>query len=227
MHASKEDTDILAKDEQQSGHHRRAAGEDPVKREQILDGAKRVFMKLGFSAASMNDVTREAGVSKGTIYVYFKNKEDLFGSLIERERTRIAESMRLALAEEVNVEDALAAYGRTFAYHFTSADIIRAMRSVIGVVDTMPELPQRLFACAPQNARTVLMDYFEHQVRDGKLAIDDIELASWQFMDLTTGSLFKLRIFGEFSEKDARERIDKVVDGAVRVFMAAYGPKAR
>lgn len=50
-----------------------AAGEDPAKRRQILDGAKRVFMRMGFDAASMNDVTREAGVSKGTLYVYFGN----------------------------------------------------------------------------------------------------------------------------------------------------------
>ncbi len=71
---------------------RRAAGEDPVKREQILDGAKRVFMEQGFDAASMNDITRAAGVSKGTIYVYFQNKEDLFGELIQRERLRITES---------------------------------------------------------------------------------------------------------------------------------------
>ena len=48
---------------------RRVAGEDPAKREQILDGAKRVFMEQGFEAASMNDITRAAGVSKVTIYV--------------------------------------------------------------------------------------------------------------------------------------------------------------
>lgn len=41
-----------------------AAGEDPAKRQQILAGAKRVFMKMGFDAASMNDVTREAGVPR-------------------------------------------------------------------------------------------------------------------------------------------------------------------
>ena len=47
-----------------------AAGQDPAKRKQILDGARRVFSQMGFDAASMNDITREAGVSKGTIYVW-------------------------------------------------------------------------------------------------------------------------------------------------------------
>ena len=49
------------------GVGRFAAGADPVKRGQILDGAKRVFMKLGYDAASMNDVTREAGVSNDAL----------------------------------------------------------------------------------------------------------------------------------------------------------------
>ena len=68
---------------------RPAAGQDPVKRSQIIEGARRVFIDKGFEAASMNDITREAGVSKGTIYVYFANKEELFEALIEEERGTI------------------------------------------------------------------------------------------------------------------------------------------
>ena len=68
---------------------RPAAGQDPVKRQQIIDGARRVFIDMGFDAASMNDITREAGVSKGTIYVYFASKEELFEALIEEERGTI------------------------------------------------------------------------------------------------------------------------------------------
>src|SRR5690349_16872873 len=69
------------REERQEGRElvrgRPAAGQDPAKREQILEGARRVFIEMGFDAASMNDITRAAGVSKGTIYVYFANKEEL------------------------------------------------------------------------------------------------------------------------------------------------------
>ncbi len=66
-----------------------AAGQDPAKRAQILDGAREVFARLGFDAASMNDITREAGVSKSTIYVYFASKEDLFEALVAETRERL------------------------------------------------------------------------------------------------------------------------------------------
>jgi AcrR family transcriptional regulator len=92
-----------------------AAGEDPAKRKQILDGARRVFMKLGFDAASMNDVTREAGVSKGTLYVYFANKEELFTAMIESERAAFVASMRTALAEDARgIETGLHDFGVGF-----------------------------------------------------------------------------------------------------------------
>ena len=64
----------------------RSAGDDPAKVRQILDGARKVFLNLGFDGASMGDIARAAGVSKGTLYVYFENKAELFSALIADER---------------------------------------------------------------------------------------------------------------------------------------------
>src|ERR1044072_9698409 len=58
---------------------------DSAKRRQIVEGARAVFLSQGFDAASMNDIARKAGVSKGTLYVYFRNKEELFESITEQE----------------------------------------------------------------------------------------------------------------------------------------------
>ena len=72
------------------------AGTDPQKRQKILEGAGRVFSTLGFDAASMSDVAREAEVSKATLYVYFENKEQLFTSICAERRDRnIAELMAI------------------------------------------------------------------------------------------------------------------------------------
>ncbi len=67
--------------------------EDSSKRRQILDGARKVFMDLGFDGASMNEIARAAGVSKGTLYVYFTDKSRLFEAMVEEEaleKSRIA-----------------------------------------------------------------------------------------------------------------------------------------
>src|SRR5215467_15959341 len=57
--------------------------EDSSKRRQILDGARKVFMDLGFDGASMGEIARAAGVSKGTLYVYFADKNRLFEAIVE------------------------------------------------------------------------------------------------------------------------------------------------
>ena len=58
------------------------ASDDSAKRRQIVDGARSVFMARGFDAASMGDIAKAAGVSKGTLYVYFKDKDELFGAIV-------------------------------------------------------------------------------------------------------------------------------------------------
>jgi AcrR family transcriptional regulator len=212
--------------ETSSASGRFAAGADPAKREQIVDGAKRVFMEKGFDAASMNDVARKAGVSKGTIYVYFQNKEDLFAALIERERNKFVAVMRDVLNERDRPEDALQHYGIAFAMHLTYGDVISAMRIVLGVIDRMPSLARRFFSASPENARTVLKDYIDRQVAAGKLQTDDSEMAARQFVELCSGTYFKLRLFGEMEVPPPRQEIERVVSSAVRMFMASYGPKA-
>ena len=58
---------------------------DSAKRRQIIEGARTVFLAHGFDAASMGEIARKAGVSKGTLYVYFKNKEELFEAIAEQQ----------------------------------------------------------------------------------------------------------------------------------------------
>ncbi len=204
---------------------RKAAGEDPAKREQIIEGAKRVFMSVGFDAASMNDITREAGVSKGTIYVYFQNKEDLFGALIERERNRVVRSIKHALDDHEPIDEALFEFGMTLTSHITSDHTIRAMRMVLGVSDRMPQLAKRFFVASPENGYTVLKGYLERQVQQGRLQIEDTDLAARQFIEICMAGMMKRRLFGEMDAPPERAYIEKTVTSGVLVFRAAYDVK--
>jgi hypothetical protein len=95
------------------------------------------------------------------------------------------------------------------------------MRIVLGVRERMPVLCSNFFR-GPQNLRTVLRDYLQQYVTTGELVIDDIDLASGQFLDLASGSFFKYRLFGTMQEPPSHSEIERVIRGAIRVFMAAY-----
>src|SRR6266487_2397932 len=87
--------------------------EDSSKRRQILDGARKVFMDLGFDGASMNEIARAAGVSKGTLYVYEADKSGLFDAIVEDEaleKGKIAYNLDLRR----DVETTLREFGQTY-----------------------------------------------------------------------------------------------------------------
>jgi AcrR family transcriptional regulator len=60
---------------------RERAGQQERRRMQILDAAKKVFHERGFSAATVDDIARFAELSPGALYLYFKNKDDIYVSL--------------------------------------------------------------------------------------------------------------------------------------------------
>src|SRR5438270_7997137 len=82
-----------------------------AKRRQIMEGARTVFLADGFDGASMNDIARVAGVSKGTLYVYFESKEQLFEALIREERRKQAERLTDCSFETSDVRAVLFDFG--------------------------------------------------------------------------------------------------------------------
>jgi AcrR family transcriptional regulator len=77
------------------GIHERKEREKERRRQQILVSAKRVFTDKGYSGATMEDIANEAELSPGTLYLYFKSKEELFASL----SLRILQYMIIRLEE--------------------------------------------------------------------------------------------------------------------------------
>lgn len=206
---------------------RRVAGQDPVKRTQILDGAKRCFMSLGFEAASMNEITAEAGVSKGTLYVYFEDKEDLFKGLIDREKSAVMAAAKEQLEKGTSTADALYRFGIYVTTRLTSEEVIRAQRMVLGVAERMPEIATRFFGDNSFSAHLTLKAFLDPKVAAGELVIEDVDLAARQFLELSMASCFKRRLFGNLPKPLPAKDISRVVTIAVDMFMSYYGGKER
>src|SRR6201992_4190998 len=112
---------------------------ESAKRRQILDGARRVFLADGFDGASMNDIARVAGVSKGTLYVYFNSKEALFTALIREDRKQQAE--QLVFPEgTTNPREQLTEFGRSLVEMMTRPELIAQIRTVIAATAKFPNL---------------------------------------------------------------------------------------
>src|ERR1700753_3613975 len=114
------------------------AAEDSVKRRQIVEGARQIFLSKGFDAASMSDIARSAGVSKGTLYVYFDNKEQLFEAIVEEECLAHAEGVFTLDPKDHDVEAVLTRLGIAYVEFLCRPEKASALRTVIAIADRMP-----------------------------------------------------------------------------------------
>lgn len=201
-----------------------APPEDTAKRRQILDGARRIFVETGFDAASMNDIVREAGVSKSTLYVYFRSKEELFEALISEERERYFERIEALLGDAEHPAETLQRYGETLAGLMMSKQAMYAKRTVIAVASRMPHLGREFYRRGPQRGHALVCDYLERARAAGTLRIDDVPLAAAQFIELCTAGILRRRFFDDEAPPVSEAELARLVASAVRLFMAGYGP---
>lgn len=96
------------------GRPRTPTDDRAAKRDRILDAAERVFAQRGFYAAKVADIAREAGVADGTIYLYFKNKDDLLISLFESRMVRVNQILAAAIATSERPREQLLAFVRAY-----------------------------------------------------------------------------------------------------------------
>ncbi len=80
------------------GIQERKEREKERRRQQIIVAAKRVFSEKGFNKATMEDIAKEAELSPGTLYLYFKNKEELYASL----SLRILQYLHIRVSHVIN-----------------------------------------------------------------------------------------------------------------------------
>src|SRR5215470_18286117 len=84
-----------------NGHSVRGGGD---KRERILVSAMRVFASKGFFGAKVSDIAEDAGVADGTIYLYFKSKDDILISLFEEQMEKVQSVLTGALDGATSAE---------------------------------------------------------------------------------------------------------------------------
>jgi AcrR family transcriptional regulator len=191
------------------------------KRRQILDGAREVFLARGFDAASMGDIAAAAGVSKGTLYVYFENKQKLFAALVAEQCRQTAERAFVLDAVDQDARAALIKLGKSFIDGLTRPQHVATIRIVTAVAGKLPELGRIFLDSGPRAGAARLSDWLRAKIALGELKIANVELAAWQFLSLCQGPvLASIILGGEPRPSDAR--MNEVVTSAVDVFLAAY-----
>jgi TetR/AcrR family transcriptional regulator, fatty acid metabolism regulator protein len=103
---------------------------DPDKPQQIIDAAVRVFARNGFYNSRVSDIAREAGIASGTIYLYFKTKDEILVTLFREKMAAFVAGVRKAIASEA---DAPAKIRAMIRLHFETLEANSDMAEVVQV----------------------------------------------------------------------------------------------
>jgi AcrR family transcriptional regulator len=147
--------------------------------EEILDAAFTVFGQTGFARAKIDDVARLAGVSKGTVYLYFDSKESLFREMVRaRVVAALAEAEAYVRTHEGPARVLLVDLIRRMYARMRCDQMLRLARIVQGELGNFPELAQFYFHEVILRARRLVEEVLARGVASGEFRAGLPEFAS-------------------------------------------------
>lgn len=195
-----------------------------AKREQILQGAEKVFLASGYEGASMSQIAREAGVSKGTLYNHFDGKASLFSAFFEeRSKTKLAAIEAISREDGQDIHTSLRRLTETaikMMLHSTSMDLYRI---IVGEAGKFPNLADAFWRYGFGRTLYNLSDWLRRRSDAGELQIDDPDFAAEQLMILCQARIVHRRRL-MLPVDDSPEAISRLANITADSFMKIYGP---
>lgn len=180
------------------------------KRDAILDAARSVFSRVGYAGSAMEDVAEEAGIAKGTLYLYFKSKEELYLAALVRDLRELTARAMTAMDAAPHFRDKLHAFLRVRVdYCKAHEDFLRIYLAEYGNMFMKSPLRQELCKLARDNMRA-MGDIVDQAMRRGELRRAPAGPVAATIFDVARG-LMERRLLG-WKELQARDEIEFTVN---------------
>ncbi|MCE7043220.1 TetR/AcrR family transcriptional regulator [Dyadobacter sp. CY312] len=179
---------------------------DEILREKILLGADKLFQKYGLSKTTMEDIAREAGKGKSTLYYYFKSKEEIFDAIVQQEKGRLFNQIQEEISKVPTAVEKL----RTFVtIRFLRLKDISNLYNVMieEVRDVLNQQPGD-FACPyrkqyDQKEANIVKSILQYGIVTGEFRVfseSDLDMMVFVFMSAQHGLELDLIIYDKLDE---------------------------
>jgi TetR/AcrR family transcriptional regulator len=184
----------------------------------IIDAAEKVFFSQGVENATLDEVAERAELSKGTLYLYFQNKDDIYHAIVLRGLNILLSQFEKTFSTEKTGIDKLNAFGRAYSgFHKEYPQYANAMLHHEGhklEIDQKQELPfvRKCFETGNKIFK-LMQEAVEQGIRDGSLRPDlDPRLTSIILWAHTNGIMQMIKSKGEFFNKMMGVKIEDILD---------------
>lgn len=194
-----------------------------ARRELILDVAQGVFLEEGFANASMSTIAARLGGSKGTLYNYFKSKDDLFNAYVERRCLWQDEIFADPLDQETP-QATLQRIAAAFLTRVLTDFNLKNFRLIAAEAERSPEIGRTFYDAGPRKGAERVAELLEGMARAGHLDLDDSLDAAHAFLGIAQNRYFKARLCNAIPEL-TRKQIEDEAALAARTFLRAFGKR--
>ncbi|MCH9824217.1 TetR/AcrR family transcriptional regulator [Lentibacter algarum] len=201
--------------------HTSTASPKGRKYEDVLGGAREIFLRDGFEGASVDDIARAAGVSKATLYSYFSDKRELFREVTRVECERMAETTLARIDFNAPPREVFTTAAHSLTRFLLSNFSLQMFRTCVAEAARFPELGQAFYQNGPEMGRARMVVYLKLAIERGQLHDVDPDMIAEQFSELCRARLWSRAIFGvqtSFSEAE----INEVANHAVETVLARF-----
>lgn len=188
------------------------------KRNSILDAAVKIFQKEGYDTASMDRIAEVAKASKRTVYNHFESKEVLFQAVVDRLMEQAHSLKNIPYNPARSLEDQLSDFAQVKLTFVNNPKWMGLMKVATAVFIRDPKLAKATMDKAMAGEDT-LVTWIKAAVQDGKLRIDNPELAANVFWSMVSGALFWPQLFQEAPDPATSQTLKNEL---IQVFLSRY-----
>lgn len=191
------------------------------RRDAILAAAAEVFLEEGFEGASMAGISARIGGSKGTLYSYFKSKEELFVAVTHEQAKKQMEPALAALEKETgDLQTTLQVFGEKAVSFLCQESTLQTHRMIVAE-SGRSDIGRRFHESGPKLGMERIAAFLSRQMQAGRLKQADPMLATLQLCALLDCETVKPMMLG-LESAISRPRMKRMVGRAVETFLAAY-----
>lgn len=190
------------------------------KREAILAAAIEEFYTKGYEGSSMDTVSKEANVSKATVYNHFKNKEELFLAIATILQERFKNSFDYPYSKKIPIDIQLSEIASKEMYFLNSEENIKLLRTVTIVMIQKNTIGLKLLEIAKDECMHMTSKWFDDAKIDKKLTFENSAFVSQQFIGMLKSFAFLPQLYG--APLLTHDEQDKVINEAVDMILKLY-----
>ena len=196
---------------------------DLEKRAKILQAAKSIFLKMGYHATNMNQIAKEAGVTKLTVYNHFQDKANLFICAIEESCEESIRAKQFELTAESDFEQALYLMCHRALSIIYLPEALKLDCLLFELAAEQSPLTQQFFDASHTRMCHVWCDFFEQAIAFKFIQADAPLKQTELIISLMLGIRHQQVLLGLAPVPTANE-IDQIIQHAIEIFLLKYQP---